>query len=158
MTCFTNKTTSSCDVNSGLVFSPQIEVDDFHRQSNCQSDKLYFYGISNQNDSLPSVDLNQITVENNNDENLIIIDVRFNSLVYFKITDKIPNESNVAPCLKVIDSDYLWFSMKFPADYKKTVDVIISHVVQNVAEKEMSMNFFNLTHRYRHMFMSKIVK
>lgn len=136
MTCFTNKTTSSCDVNSGLVFSPQIMVDNFQRQSSSQSDKLYFYGISNPNDSLAGIDLSQISVENDNDENLIIIDVRFSSLVYFKITNKIPNKSNVVSSVKMIDSNYLWFSMKFPADYNKTVDVIISHVVHNVAEKE----------------------
>lgn len=129
---------SNCLINSGLVFSPRIEINPNKQNlDHQQMNQFYFFG-SNNDDSLS--DIQYITSEISDSaieemsENNVIFEIRFHLLVYCKLTSCIQPSFNESSLIKPIDANQNWFSVRFPSNIEKTVDMIISNVVYNVAE------------------------
>lgn len=128
-------------INSGLVFSPRIEINpDKQNLDHQQLNQLYFYSSSNTDatneihylttggNSLPEADQAQ-------EINEAILDIRFHVQVFEKLTGC--DSSSLDPSstrINRLESNYNWFSFKFCTDMEKTVDMIISQVVYHVAD------------------------
>lgn len=113
MTRIYHKSSSTNNHNSGLVYSPRIDI---QRKDNSvtsqETEKLYIYNAPKPNETNDSLD-SSIYFEENNDDVIIVV-VRFNSHVFEKITTFKPNQTNLPEKIKVLDPDYNWFSIRFP--------------------------------------------